>query len=118
MNKTTFAALTLSLSATLWAPMAMANPGNSCHFHGKKTAAQATVSSCALQRKDALVKSGKLDASWSAIKPGTIEEVTGKKGQEWKVTFQDTSAKDKSKATLFMFFTLPGNFIAANFTGQ
>jgi hypothetical protein len=28
------------------------------------------------------------------------------------------TAKDKSKETLYMFFTLPGNFIAANFTGQ
>jgi hypothetical protein len=34
------------------------------------------------------------------------------------VTFKDANAKDKSKETLYMFFTLPGNFIAANFTGQ
>ena len=76
------------------------------------------MSGCAQQRKDALVKSGKLDAAWSALKPEKIEAVEGKKGQEWKVTFKDASAKDKTKATLYMFFTLPGNFIAANFTGQ
>ena len=29
-----------------------------------------------------------------------------------------TGATDKSKETLYMFFTPPGNFIAANFTGQ
>jgi hypothetical protein len=71
-----------------------------------------------MQRKDALVKSKKLDASWSAIKPASIEAVDGKKGKEWKVTFKDTAAKDKSKETLYMFYTQPGNFIAANFTGQ
>ena len=76
------------------------------------------MSGCALQRKDALVKNGKLDAAWSALTPEKIEAVEGKKGQEWKVTFKNASAQDKTKATLYMFFTLPGNFIAANFTGQ
>lgn len=116
MNKITLAALTLCTA--FWAPGALADPGNSCHFHGKKPAAEATVSGCALQRKDALIKSGKLDASWRTVKPASIEAVDGPKGQEWKVTFKDATAKDKSKETLYMFFTLPGNFIAANFTGQ
>ncbi len=109
---------TLSLCTALWAPSALADPGNSCHFHGKKPAAEATVSGCALQRKDALIKSGKLDTNWRTVKPTSIEAVNGQKGQEWKVTFKDAAAKDKSKETLYMFFTLPGNFIAANFTGQ
>ena len=116
MTKITLAALTLCTA--LWAPTTWADPGGSCHFHGKKPAAEATVSGCALQRKDALVKSGKLDASWSAVKPEKIEIVEGKKGKEWKATFKDPAAKDKTKETLYMFFTQPGNFIAANFTGQ
>jgi hypothetical protein len=116
MKKLIFAALTLS--AALWAPAAFASEGGSCHFHGNKPAAEATVSGCATQRKDALVKSGKLDAAWLAVKPEKIETVDGKKGKEWKVTFKDTAAKDKTKETLYMFFTQPGNFIAANFTGQ
>ncbi len=116
MTQTTL--IILTLSTFLWAPIALADPGNSCHFHGKKPAPEATVSGCALQRKDTLVKTGKLDAAWTAIKPTTIETIDGKKGKEWKVAFKDPSAKDPSKATLYMFFTLPGNFIAANFTGQ
>ena len=116
MTKITLA--TLTLCTALWAPTTWADPGGSCHFHGKKPAAEATVSGCALQRKDNLVKAGKLDAAWSAVKPVSIEAVDGKKGKEWKVTFKDATAKDKSKETLYMFFTLPGNFIAANFTGQ
>jgi len=116
MKKITLTAL--SLCTALWAPIAFADLGNSCHFHGKKPAAEATVSGCAMQRKEALIKSGKLGATWSVVKPEKIETVDGKKGQEWKVTFKDTTAKDKTKETLYMFFTLPGNFIAANFTGQ
>ena len=116
MKKFIFAALTLSTA--LWTPAALASEGGSCHFHGSKPATEATVSGCALQRKDTLVKTGKLDAAWTAIKPTNIETIEGKKGKEWKVTFKDAAANDKTKETLYMFFTLPGNFIAANFTGQ
>jgi hypothetical protein len=41
-----------------------------------------------------------------------------KKGKEWKVIFINPSASDQNKKNLFMFFTPPGNFIAANYTGQ
>jgi type 1 fimbria pilin len=116
MKKSIFTALTLTTA--LWTSVVFASPGGSCHFHGSKPAAEITVSGCAAQRKDVLVKGGKLDAAWSAIKPDKIELVDGKKGQEWKVTFKDTAAKDKSKETLYMFFTPAGNFIASNFTGQ
>ena len=115
MKKFIFAALTLSTA--LWTPAALASEGGSCHFHGSKPATEATVSGCALQRKDSLVKTGKLDAAWSAVQPASIQAIDGKKGKEWKVTFKDAAAKDTSKETLYMFFTLPGNFIAANFTG-
>ena len=116
MKKSIFAALTLTTA--LWTAAAFASEGGSCHFHGNKPAAEATASGCAAQRKDALVKNGKLDASWSAVKQDKIESVDGKKGKEWKVTFKDAAAKDKTKETLYMFFTPAGNFIASNFTGQ
>jgi len=97
---------------------AFASEGGSCHFHGSTPAKEAVVLGCAGQRKDALAASGKIDAAWKTLKHDKIEQVDGKKGKEWKVTFKDPAAKDKTKETLFVFFTLPGNFIAANFTGQ
>jgi hypothetical protein len=100
------------------APAAFADEGSGCHFHGKKPAAEATVIGCAAQRKDALIARGKLDKSWQAIKHDKAEMAEGAKGKEWKVTFKDVATKDKVKETLYMFFTLPGNFIAANFTGK
>ncbi|MEY4447039.1 MAG: hypothetical protein RLZZ433_54 [Pseudomonadota bacterium] len=116
MKQSIFAAWTLA--SALWTPVALASPGGSCHFHGDKTASEATVRGCATQRIAALVKNGKLEAAWSAVQPDKIELVAGKKGQEWKVTFKDAAAKDKTKEILYMFFTPVGNFIAANFTGQ
>ena len=116
MTKITLA--TLTLCTALWAPTTWADPGGSCHFHGKKPATEATVSGCALQRKDNLVKTGKLDAAWSAARPASIEAVDGKKGKEWRVIYKNPAVADKAKTSLFIFFTPVGNFIAANHTGQ
>lgn len=112
-----FASAVVSL-ATLAAPLAHASADGSCHFHGNKPAEQATVIGCAVQRKDTLIKSGKIDATWKTASQDKVEQIDGKKGKEWRVTFKDPSAKDKSKETLYMFFTQSGNFLAANFTGQ
>lgn len=106
------------LAILLAAQPALSDKGASCHFHGNQAAAEATVTGCAQQRKESLVKAGKLDASWQAVPQQRIEMVDGKKGKEWKVIFKHPTAADKSKDTLYLFFTASGNFIAANFTGQ
>lgn len=95
-----------------------AGPGGSCHFHGSKTTTDAVVIDCATQRKNELIAKGKLDKTWQSVKHDKAELVEGKKGKEWRVTFKDATAKDKAQETLYMFFTAPGNFVAANFTGQ
>lgn len=108
-----------SLVATLaFAPQAMAGEGGSCHFHGSKPATEAVVKDCANQRRAALLKGGKLDSSWSSAKQEALELIDGKKGKEWKVRYSNPAAADKTKQTLFMFFSHSGNFIAANFTGE
>lgn len=108
-------ALLVSLFA---APAAFADAGSSCHFHGSKPATEAVVTDCAAQRKASLVKSGKLDASWQTVQQDKAELVDGKKGKEWKVTFKNPAVADAAKQTLYIFFSQPGNFIAANHTGQ
>lgn len=114
----TFLFTALTMASVMSTPLAIASEGGSCHFHGNKPAAESTVISCASQRKVAMVKSGKLDATWNTVKQDKIEVIEGQKGKEWKVTFNDAAAKDKTKETLYMFFSMPGNFIASNFTGQ
>ncbi len=96
----------------------MAGEDSSCHFHGNKVATEETVIKCASDRKEVLIKQGKIDASWKTIERDKIEMVDGKKGKEWLVTFNNLAVDDKTKEKLYMFFTAPGNFIAANFTGN
>jgi Family of unknown function (DUF6488) len=107
-----------ALAAACASPATHADVGGSCHFHGNKPAAEATVAGCASQRKDKLVKDGKLDSTWQPVKHDKAELVDGKKGKEWRVTFRHPSPKDKAQETLYLFFTPVGNFIAANFSGH
>lgn len=107
-----------SAAALLGAAPAFADKGGACHFHGSKPAAEETVLTCAAQRKDALVSSGKLDASWKAVKHEKVEQVDGKKGKEWKVTFKNPQVSEASKQTLYVFLSMPGNVLAANFSGK
>lgn len=114
----TWIAMTALTSTLLFTPHAMAGEGGSCHFHGNTPVSEGVVKDCAEQRRASLVKTGKLDASWTAAKQDAIELVDSKKGKEWKVRYSNPAAADKAKQTLFIFFSHSGNFIAANFTGQ
>lgn len=114
---------TIAMAFAAAAALSMAGPafadkGSSCHFHGSTPAKEDTVLACAAQRKDALITSGKLDASWKAVKHDKVEQVDGKKGKEWKVTFKNPVASDKDKQFLFVFLSTPGNVLAANHTGK
>ncbi|KIO48683.1 DUF6488 family protein [Nitrosospira sp. NpAV] len=110
--------VTIITAASLSATMVLADERSGCHFHGNTAATSETVASCAHQRKGILIKNGKIAKSWLSVPQDNIEQVDGKKGKEWVVTFKDPNAKDKTKETLHVYFTATGNFIAANFTGK
>lgn len=97
---------------------AFADQGRPCHFHGTTPAKEATVLGCAAQRKDALVTSGKLEPSWKGVTHEALAQVDGRKGKEWKVSFRNPAAADQGKQTLYVFLSMPGNVLAANFTGK
>jgi hypothetical protein len=111
---TAFTSALIALSSTA----ALADKGGACHFHGSKPAAESLVIGCADARRDALVKSGKLHTSWSSVKHEKIEQIDGKKGKEWKLSYKNAASPEKDKQGLYMFYTLPGNFIAANHSGK
>ncbi len=106
------------ITAVFFAPTVFAGGGGSCHFHGNAPVKEVVVVGCATEYKDGLASNGKLDPSWKGATIGKAETVEGKKMKEWKLTFKNPTEKDASKQTLYMFYTLTGNFIAANFTGK
>ncbi len=108
-----------SLVATLsFTPAAFASGGGGCHFHGNAPVKESVLTDCVNAQKDALIGSGKIDASWKSVKVDRAETVEGKSMKEWKFSFKNPAEKDVSKQTLYMFYTLTGNFIASNFTGK
>ncbi|MDO9196120.1 DUF6488 family protein [Rhodoferax sp.] len=114
-NFVSIAALTAALFA---ATSAFAGSGGGCHFHGHAPVKESIIVGCANEQKDELVAKGKLDASWKAVRLDKAETVEGKNMKEWKFTFENPAEKEATKQTLYMFYTLTGNFIAANFTGK
>jgi hypothetical protein len=106
-NLISVAILATTLCAT---PAVFAAGDGACHFHGNAPAKEAVVTGCATAHKDAL--------AWKSVKLDSAETVEGKKMKEWKLTFKNPSAKDAAKQTLYMFYSLSGNLIGANFTGQ
>ncbi len=96
------ASLVISLAA---APAAFAGGSGACQFHGNAPVKESIVTGCANQQKDALVNSGKIEATWKAVKPDKAETVDGKSTKEWKFTFRDSAEKDASKQTPHMFYT-------------
>ncbi len=117
MNKTLLTAITAA--ALTLSGQAFAGADASCHFHGNKPAAESTVVQCATQYKNKLVEGGKIDKSWQAVgKVDKMEQVDGKNSKEWKLSFRNPAVTDPSKSTLYLFYTLAGNFVAANHSGQ
>ena len=108
-----------SMVATLaFAPAAFAGGDSGCHFHGHAPIKESILTGCANAQKDALISNGKIDASWKPVALDKAETIEGKRMKEWKFTFKNPAEKDTSKQVLYMFYTLTGNFIGANFTGK
>ena len=105
---------TLSLAAT---PVfsGPGTPGHS-HSHGPITAEAAQEK--ATQQVAELVTKGKIESSWNNIKPAKTYEKKFEKGAEWVVEFVNSAATDKTKQTLYVFYTLDGHYLATNFTGK
>lgn len=113
-----FASIATLVATLAFAPAAFAGGGGGCHFHGNAPIKETILVGCASEYKDGLASNGKIDPSWKGVKLDKAETVEGKNMKEWKFTFKNPAEKDAAKQTLYMFYTLTGNFIAANFTGK
>ena len=112
----TIVAVTFSALSLLTLP-AFAGPGHD-HSHSHKAITAEGVEQKATKQVADLISKGKVDKSWSAIKPAKSYQKTFEKGQEWVVEFANSAASDKTKQGLYLFYTLDGHYVAANFTGK
>lgn len=86
------------------------------HSHGAVSAD--VVVEKALNKVKQLVDNGKIDASWKSVKSTGSEKKIFGKGLEWVVSFNNPKINDSTKKNLYIFFSLDGHYIAANYTGK
>jgi len=107
----------LLLSSLLFALPVMAGSGHDhSHSHGPISGKEAI--NIATKTVQKLAKAGKIDSSWSSTNAVRVEQKEFPKGPEWVVTFKNDKVSDSSKQTLYLFFSLDGNYIATNYTGD
>lgn len=93
------------------------------HYHGPKPEKAAISADEAAKRAtemvEKLAEGKKIDTSWVGIKESKIEQKTFNNNiPEWVVVFNNSKIEDASKQNLYIFFSLSGEYIAANFTGN
>lgn len=89
---------------------------NHGHAHGPITAEQAGVKAKRIIGN--LIKKGVIENSWASAQPLTTEKKTFKNQEEWVVAFKNDQVKDAAKQSLYIFFSLDGHYLAANYTGK
>ena len=111
--------LLLGLFLGLCSATAMAGSGHD-HGHGHSHAPvdQATVKVNAKNVVAALVERKKLDESWASVTASSVEQKMFNGNPEWVAVFVNEKIADTDKQTLYVFLTLGGDYIAANFTGN
>ncbi len=111
----------LFLSALLFAMPIIAGGGHehdSDGGHSRGPISSDQVIDRALKKMKHMADAGKIDATWSGVKAASAEQKTYSKGPEWVVTFGNDKINDEAKQTLYLFYSLDGHYIAANYTGN
>lgn len=92
------------------------------HYHGPAKAQEKVSSDEVTKRASSVVKSlakqGKIDTSWAGLKEKNVEQKKFNEQLEWVVSYNNKEIQDASKQTLYLFFTLYGEYLAANYSGN
>jgi hypothetical protein len=118
MKKKTFGLLLAgTLLITYPLSQATAGPGHDGHSHSHDITAD-DAKSRAKRIINKLVEKKKIKASWKQSDVKHIEKKRFGKKDEWVVSFNNMNEGDTSKQTLYIFLSMEGRYIAANFTGK
>ncbi len=88
------------------------------HSHSNAPVDQATAMERATEAVSVLVETKKLEEIWTSITASSVEKKEFGGHPEWVVVFVNDKPADTEKRKLYVFLTLGGDYIAANFTGN
>ena len=114
----TFATILFLSSLFFGAPVIAGSGHDHGHSHAYTPVNKETVEKNAEKVKAALVESNKIDKGWASIAVSSSEKKIVNGGSEWLVIFVNEKIADTEKQKLYIFMTLGGEYIAANYTGN
>ncbi len=88
------------------------------HGHAHAQVSKSQAEQVALKSVAQLIKTGKIDNSWETVDVSKSEKKQFGKNTEWVVSFTNDRINDPAKQTLYVFVSLTGKYIAANYTGK
>ncbi len=88
------------------------------HSHSNIAVNQVTAKANATKIVAALTQRKKLDESWASTTASSVEKKVFKGNPEWVVIFNNDKITDPAKQKLYVFLTLGGDYIAANYSGK
>lgn len=109
--------LILSFTLALVSTLAIAGGGHG-HGHSHEPVNQATANSKATRIISNFIKQKTLNKGWAGTTVSSSEKKTFNGKQEWVVSFVNEKVEDTKKRKLYVFLTLSGDYIAANYTGK
>ena len=111
--------LLLGFTLGLFSVTAIAGGGHEHgHGHSHSPVDQTTANIKASEIINNLVKQKVIDKSWISTPVIHVEQKTFNGKKEWVVSFLNEEIADAKKRKLYVFLTLSGNYIAANYTGK
>ncbi|MBL1275006.1 MAG: hypothetical protein COB30_002865 [Ectothiorhodospiraceae bacterium] len=88
------------------------------HGHSHEPVSQIQAEENAIKNVARLADKGKIDKSWKTSQAMKTEKKKFGKNMEWVVTFNNKTINDSAKQTLYIFLSLGGEYLAANYTGK
>ncbi|TKB11396.1 hypothetical protein FCL48_04980 [Desulforhopalus sp. IMCC35007] len=114
-----YSTIALLFSMLFFVTPALAGSG---HSHGpskeQPPVSSEVAASRALEVVKALATDGKIEATWVGLKENKVEQKIFNERPEWVVSYKNKEISDVAKQTLYIFFTLSGEYIAANYSGS
>ena len=91
---------------------------HSNHHHSKSEIKDDKVPYMAKVYIKKLIEKKKLDPSWEKAEVKSHVKKKYKKRWEWVVIAENSKSQDPKKRILYLFISIYGDYIAANFTGK
>lgn len=88
------------------------------HSHSHGPVSQDQAEAIALKSVSKLADKGKIDKSWKSTKASKVEKIQFNGNMEWVIIFNNKNISDPAKLKLYIFLSLGGEYLAANFTGM